>query len=290
MVSGFSVFFNSLAVKAVPNSYFFTSAKNIVVALLLGGFLIALRKKDELLKLKRIEWAKLAFVGVIGGSIPFLLFFKGMSLSSQAAVNGAFIQKTLFIWVTLLAFVFLKEKLSVLQYLAIGFLIIGVYIAGGPKNLNFGLPELLIFIATLMWAIEAVIVKKFLRDIDTQILAFGRMFFGSLVMIFYLIQTHNYTSVFKMTGNQFDWIILTSILLFIYVNFYYMALKKEKAGVVTSILAVAFPVTVIFYNFAQGADILKSFSLQLPLLAGALLILFAPSAGQIFRQKIKALK
>lgn len=286
LVSGFSVFLNSLAVKAVPNSYFFTTAKNTVVAILLITFIIGIKKRNELKKLKRKDWSKLAFVGLIGGSIPFLLFFKGMSMSAQAAVNGAFIHKMLFIWVAVLAFVFLKEKLSILQYLALGVMMVGIYLAGGPKNMHFGYPELLIFIATLMWSFEAVIVKKFVKGFDSQIMALGRMFFGAVIMIVYLLGTNNYATVFKMDGVQVSWVVITSALLFLYVNFYYMALKAEKASVVASILTVAFPITVMIQNYNQGVSVLKPVGVYIPLLVGILVVLLAPNLIQIFQKKL----
>lgn len=283
IVSGFSVFLSATAVKVVPNAFFFTTAKNTIVALLIISLLVGLNKINELKKLKKSDWLKLSFVGLIGGSVPFLLFFKGMSLSSQAALNGAFIHKTLFIWVAMLALVFLKEKLTFLQYGAIAIILVGIYMVGGPKSMNFGAGEILILTATLMWAFEAVIVKKLIKGFDAQIMAFGRMFFGSMIMIGYLIVTNNYSSALHLNDLQATWIILTSILLFLYVNFYYLALKHEKASVVTSILTVAFPITVVLQNYSQGAYILKSVDIYLPLMIGVGLILVAPK----LREKLK---
>ena len=49
-------------------------------------------------------------IGVIGGSVPFILFFNGLAMAS--APSAAFIHKTLFVWVVLLAVPFLGERLG----------------------------------------------------------------------------------------------------------------------------------------------------------------------------------
>ena len=50
-------------------------------------------------------------VGVIGGSVPFVLFFEG--LARAEATQASFIQKTLVIWVALLAVPLLRERFGV---------------------------------------------------------------------------------------------------------------------------------------------------------------------------------
>ena len=80
------------------------------MAILILTFLLASGKIKEIKKLKSREIKLLALIGIIGGSIPFYLFFKGLSM--VPAVNGAIIQKTLVLWVALFAMLFLGEKLS----------------------------------------------------------------------------------------------------------------------------------------------------------------------------------
>jgi len=67
---------------------------------------------------------KLVLVGFIGGSIPFLLFFYGLKLT--VASKAAFIHKTLFLWVSVLAFIFLKERLTKKQIISALFLLAGI--------------------------------------------------------------------------------------------------------------------------------------------------------------------
>ena len=138
------------------------------------------KKLFELKNLQRNHWLKLITIGFVGGSVPFLLFFKGLSMMS--ASNAAFIHKTLFIWVAIFAFVFLKERLSKIQILALIFLVFGVYVFLDPSGFSLGYGELLVFMATIFWALENVISKYILKEISPIIVGWGRMFFGSFFL------------------------------------------------------------------------------------------------------------
>src|SRR5262249_45486785 len=96
-----------------------------------------------------------AAVGVVGGSVPFVLFFEG--LSRAEATQAAFIQKTLVVWVALLAVPLLRERVGVPHALAIGLLVAGqAWIAGHAGTIAFGQGEAMILAATLLWAVEVV--------------------------------------------------------------------------------------------------------------------------------------
>ena len=109
IISGFSIFINRFGVMVV-NPYIFTFLKNASVAIFLLSVLLLLKDWKILKKINKKQWMLLILIGLIGGSIPFLLFFKGLSLTTGA--NGSFLHKTMFIYVALLAFVFLKEKID----------------------------------------------------------------------------------------------------------------------------------------------------------------------------------
>lgn len=250
VTSGFAVFVSAFATKIVKEPFVLTTARNLIVMIWFSAILIGLAKWVSLKKLTAKQWLQLFLIGVIGGSIPFLLFFQGLSLSSAA--NGAFIQKTLFIWVSLLAVVFLKEKLGIWQFFALAILLIGNYFLGGPKSWIFGRGELLIFIATLFWALEMIIAKIALEKLPSIIVAWGRMFFGSLIMILFLAITHRLSVFASFNLHQWLWIVLPSLLLFAYVGFWYAGLKYAPASLVTSVLVIASPITTlltsIFFN------------------------------------------
>ena len=109
VISGVSVFISKIGVTVINNPIVYTTLKNTMVALLLMGLIIAVKKWAEVKSLTKPQWLKLLAIGVVGGSIPFALFFSGLSKTS--AINAALIHKTLFLWVLLLAIPILKERL-----------------------------------------------------------------------------------------------------------------------------------------------------------------------------------
>lgn len=243
-ISGFAVFFNKFSISFWDNSSVFTTAKNLVTVLLLVSLILFLKKIPELKKLSKKQWAQLVLIGFIGGSIPFLLFFKGLSLT--AAANAAFIHKTLFIWVALMAVPFLKEKISGLQFLALGILFAGVYLFVSPKQFHFGYGEVLALLATFFWAVENVIAKKVLRNILPLILAWGRMFFGSIFLLIYLLYTGNFGALFSgVSFESLAWLFLSGFVLLGYVTTWYSALKYASATVVSSVLVLGAPITAV---------------------------------------------
>lgn len=266
IISGISVFLNKFAVKAVSNSDIFTTAKNISVGLILTGLILLPFFFTKLKKIKFNDWIKLSLIGLIGGSIPFLLFFKGLSLTS--ATSAGFIHKTLFIWVSLLAVWFLQEKIGRLQYLALGLLFFGNITMLGFKFINFGWAELLILSATIMWATEFIIAKKVLANVSGEIVAWSRMFFGSLILFTYLLITNQSQQLLSLNFNQLWWIALSSILLLGYVLTWYKALQYLPAVTVTSILVLASPITT-------SLEIIFSHKFTIFQVAGSIAIILA---------------
>ncbi|MFA6254491.1 MAG: DMT family transporter [Patescibacteria group bacterium] len=242
VVSGLANFFNKFGMQALGKDAFqYTTLKNVIVALVLSLIVLTPWILPKLKKLTKKEWAQLALIGLIGGSIPFLLFFKGLSLTSS--VSASFIHKTMFVWVAILAWPILKEKISKLQFLALGILLLGNIIFEGFRGLNWGMAETLILVATLFWAAESVIAKISLKNIDSTVLAWGRMFFGAMFLLGFLLVTGNTAGLLTLSLSQVSWLLLVSTFLTGYVLTWYAALKKLPATVVTCFLVIASPIT-----------------------------------------------
>ncbi|MCX6745604.1 MAG: DMT family transporter [Candidatus Parcubacteria bacterium] len=266
LISGVSVFLNKFAVQAISNSDVFTTSKNLLVGIILTALVLTPFLFNKIRNVARADWLKLGLIGIIGGSAPFLLFFKGLSLTS--ASSAAFIHKTLFIWVSLLAIYFLREKIGKLQYLALALLFFGNFVMLGFKFFNYGYGEFLVLVATLMWAIEFVIAKKVLRNIDSEIVAWARMFFGSIILLAYLAATSQIQNLITLNSNQWVWVAISSVLLLGYVLTWYKALKYLPAVTVTSILVLASPITTCL-------EIINTHKFNIYQIGGSLLITLA---------------
>ncbi|MBT4823886.1 DMT family transporter [Candidatus Woesearchaeota archaeon] len=264
IVSGFSIFVNKFGLTGI-DPYVFTGLKNLVVVLFLLSLIFFMGEFRELAKLTKKQWLKLGVIGLFGGSIPFLLFFKGLSMTS--AVSGAFIHKTMFIFVTIGAIIFLKEKINKYFVVGAGLLLVGNILLLKISPLSSAIltkGNLFILIATLLWATENLISKHTLKELSSRTVAFGRMAFGFGFILMFWLFTGRMEAAFSTTLPQLTWVLLTSAFLFLYVASWYYALQRLKASVATSILLLGSPITtalsIIFLNtsvtISQGIGML----------------------------------
>jgi len=251
IISGISIFINKFGVQGIDSSLF-TGTKNFIVAIFLFSLIILAKDFKKLKELTGKEWIKLSFIGLLGGSIPFLLFFKGLQLTS--ASQGSFIHKTMFLWVGVLALIFLKEKLSKGMVIGAIMLLIGNFLLLKINNFSLTTGDWLILAATLLWSIETIISKQALKTIDSKVVAFGRMFFGTAIILVFLALTNKLTLALTLTSSQLFWILITSAFLFGYTFTWYSGLKEVKATVATSILLLGSVITTLL-ELAWGTKI-----------------------------------
>jgi drug/metabolite transporter (DMT)-like permease len=243
LISGVSNFINKIAVEVIKPPLVFTAEKNAIVGLLIVGILIATWKWEKIKNLTRKQIIYLVLIGIIGGSLPFYLFFTG--LSQIPAINGALIHKTLVFWIALLAIPFLKERLSKLQLLGVLLLFASNFIIGGFVSLQRSQGELFVLLATILWAIENVLAKKILPSVDSDIVVSARMGLGSLILLTaaaITVPAALIQSLF-MSQAQWFWLLISATLLFGYVLTWYRALKFAPAIAVASVLVSATLVT-----------------------------------------------
>lgn len=269
LVSGIAIFVNKFGVSGM-NPFVFATMKNLIVGVFLISLIFLLKEWRELISLGRIQWLKLMAIGLIGGSIPFLLYFYALQMTS--AINAGFIHKSMFIFIGIMAFVMLKERLNR------NFLLGGVLLFAGNVILfsnisEFGFAEILIFIAILFWAGENILSKHTLKELKGTHVAFGRMFFGSLFMIAFLVFTNQFNLMFELGSMQIQWILLTSALLFLYVTSWYSGLKYIDVSKAAVILLLGQPITALlsFAFLGTGITIMQGAGFLL-LLIGVILV------------------
>jgi drug/metabolite transporter (DMT)-like permease len=253
LISGFSVWLNAYGVKGLDAS-FFTAAKNILVALLLVVTILAMREYKSLRALTLPDWLKLMLIGLVGGSLPFLLFFNGLKMSSAA--TGSLIRTSMLLFVVVFATFFLKERLTKAALAGSLLLILGSALLFKLQGFSLGLGELLILLATILWAAETVLSKHVLKleRLSGKIVALGRMGFGSVFLLGYLIFTDK-ASLFSTTDARgWLWIGITSALLFGYVLTFYEGLKRVPAVAATAVLMLG-PVITVLLDFASKGTI-----------------------------------
>jgi drug/metabolite transporter (DMT)-like permease len=254
-ISGISVWVNAHAVKHFGDATVYTTAKNAVAGIVLLSLALPIfvpRAEPRALPARRRQWLALAVIAAIGGSIPFVLFFEGLARAD--ATQAAFIHKTLVVWVALLAVPLLRERLGPLHYAAIGLVIVGqAALAGDLGTVAFGAGEVMIFAATLLWAVEVIVAKSLLDAIAVRTVALARMGLGTILLLCWVTLSGRASELVHLSGNEWSWAILTGLLLSGYVATWYAALARAQAVDVTAVLVFGAVVTAVLANAADGA-------------------------------------
>jgi drug/metabolite transporter (DMT)-like permease len=257
LVSGIAVFVNAHGVSRFDDATVYTTAKNAVAGLLLFALaapLLAAPRAASGRPRSRRGWGGLVVLAAIGGSVPFVLFFEGLSRAS--ATQAAFIHKTLVVWVALLAVPLLRERLGPAHYAAIGLVLAGqAWLAGDPGVVAVGAGEAMILAATLLWAVEVIVVKRLVEGIDPRTLAAARMGLGTVILLGWLAVSGRLGDLGALTGDQWSWAIATGLLLTAYVATWYAALARAQALDVTAMLVFAAVVTAVLERATEGAAI-----------------------------------
>ena len=254
MVSGVSIYVNGRAVKHFGDATVYTTAKNVVAGVLL--LILALTAGGSRVRRPlgtRRPLALLA-VAVIGGSVPFVLFFEGLARSE--ATQASFIQKTLVVWVALLAVPLLHERFRTPHALAVGLLIAGqAWYAGHVGTVVFGTGEAMILAATLLWAVEVILVKRLLGAFPSSTLAAARMALGAVLLLGWVAASGKFGQLTGLGSEQWRWVLLTGLLLTAYVATWYAALARAQAVDVTAVLVFGAVVTALLSGTADGAAV-----------------------------------
>ncbi len=297
-ISGVAVFLNSYGVRAAGNPTVYTTAKNLIAAIVLiaaaaatgwqgrrrknlpaAGGLSAVVRERSLRRLPRAQIAGLAVIGVIGGSVPFALFFEGLARTS--ATDAAFVQKTLLVWVALLAVPLLGERLGPAHLGAIALLVAGqVAAAGGLAGLKPGSGEAMILAATLLWSVEVIVAKRLLSGpaaVTSLTVGAARMGLGSVVLVTWVAVTGHFATLTGLTGAAWAWALITGAILAAYVGTWFAALARAPAVDVTAVLVAGAIITALLSAVTTGAALPASELLGLALVAvGTALMAIAP--------------
>lgn len=241
-ISGFAIFINKLNVDIV-DPYFYTFVKNLAAAGLLFGLLFLTKNWQSVKVLTRQEKIKLILIGLVGGAIPFLLFFKGLTLT--AAFKAGFIHKTLFIYVGLLALLFLKEKISKSLLAGFASLVLGSFLILKVKSQALNIGDLYVFLAVLLWSLEIIISKKVLETVSGTLVGTARLFIGSIFIFLFLIFTGRGEVFGTLNPSILIWTLISGLILAAYNWTFYNGLKYIKASEATAILTLGMPITVI---------------------------------------------
>lgn len=257
-VSGVAVFVNGIAVRRFDDATVYTTAKNLVAGAVLAViYVIATRHTPERPAARSSSpssrWG-LAAIAVIGGSVPFVLFFEGLSRASST--NAAFIHKTLVVWVAVGATAFLGERITMAHAFAIGFLLLGhLALSNGLGGSGVGGAEALVLAATLLWACEVVLVKHLLRDVRAETAAVARMVGGGALLLSWVAVTGGLGELASLSASQWGWLMVTGTTLAVFVSVWYRAIANAPAVDVSAVLVLGAVITGALDSGLRGTPL-----------------------------------
>ena len=280
VISGVSVWINAMAVRAFGDAVLYTTAKNLIAAALLIAVTLAWTSRGSRAGFTRPHGRRqligLGVVGLFGGGVAFVLFFEGLLRTTPA--SAAFIQKTLVIWVAILAVTFLRERFGPVHVGAIALLMAGQIVAAGGlalPALNSG--EAMILAATLVWAAEVVVAKWLLAGLSPLTVASARMGIGAVALVAFSAVSGHAALLASLSGTQWAWVALTGLVLTAYVATWLSALARAQATDVTAMLVFGAIITALLTGGPQAVTIAPA-ALGLWLIVAGVLALAVVSA------------
>jgi drug/metabolite transporter (DMT)-like permease len=253
-ISGVSIWVNSHGVTRFSDATVYTTAKNAIAGLVLLALALPLARPQRTPKAASAaphRWGALLVIATVGGSVPFVLFFEG--LSRAEATQASFIQKTLVVWVALIAVPLRREQLGPAHLAAIAFVVVGqAALVGDAGTVVFGMGEAMILGATLLWAVEVILAKQLLDEIPVRALALARMGLGTLILVCWLVVSGRSGDLVHLTADQWGWALLTGAFLSAYVATWYGALARAQAVDVTAVLVFGAVVTALLSRAVDG--------------------------------------
>ena len=253
VISGFSIFFNSIGVTlANPSQY--TFVKNLIPVFIASSILFFPFHTSNFRSLSKKHWVLLVAIGFIGGAVPFVLFFEGLAQAGGGAAS--FIHKTLFLWVAIFAPFLLKEKVKLIFFIPACSLLVANFLLLPFSFHDISRAHLFIVSATILWAVEAVISKYVIScEVKPLVVIWSRMTFGSVFLFAYLLLTDNLPHFTDFSPTVLMWLLISGTMLTGYVFTWYFGLSRVPVTLASSLLLLGAPITLVLSTLFKGKPI-----------------------------------
>jgi drug/metabolite transporter (DMT)-like permease len=244
IISGFSIYINSLGVKVFSDSALYTTIKNTVVGVaLLVPLLLFAERRAEWRRLSGRQWGLLLLLAVIGGSVSYVLFFRGLQLSTP--VTSSLLNHAQFLLVAVLATLLLAERAGLIVWLALPILFVGTTLGANLHALKWNEGAWLVAASSVFFAAGVVLAKYLLRGLSTTLVMTAKMSLGSLLLIAYIGLTGHLNAVTGLSLNQWTYALGTGLILLAFTVTAFLALRSATATAATAIPAAAPIITAL---------------------------------------------
>lgn len=261
-VNHFSPLFVALMVTIVADIYF-------------AGIIFLRKEKFSNLFHKEIRWVVLVgFLAALGSVFSFF----GLSVG-KANEAGFFFQFETF-FAAILAFLFLKERLTYYQILGLIVMFLGGYIFFA-QGFSFNTGNLFFLATALVWGINDTVIRKKNRDFSSFFLAFGRSFF-SLIFLLPLAYRYIPQNIERITVTNIYFFLLYGGVVAGILLSKYSALRYLKTAEATAFQLASPIVTLIVAFFVLGESLVS-----IQLIGGSLVLFGLYLTTRLKRSNIK---
>jgi drug/metabolite transporter (DMT)-like permease len=224
----------------------------------------------------RTHYKPIAVVGVLNSAIPFLLFAYAMSYISSGL--GSILNATVPLWGAIVAFVWLKDRMSALRIFGLLLGFVGVTTLVWDKvslKPGAGLAVVACLFATFCYGIAANFTKKYLAGVDTMSSATGSQLAAACVLLPLAVATWpNHTISIKA------WLCVAALAIFCTAFAYILYFRLFAALGPSKTMTVTFLIPV--FGMTWGAIFLgETITIQMLVACGIVLIGTAVTTGLI---------
>jgi len=168
------------------------------------GLAVVLRKQFAMPK--KNEWGYFALLGFLG--VTFHQWLQSNGLKTSEASTTAWIVATTPVFMALLGWLILKERLNGIKTIGILLAFVGVLLVVSDGNLasisigKFGAPgDILILISSLNWAVFSALSRRGLKTYSASLMIFFVMLLGWIFTSVLFIGGGNYVEIPKLSFN-----------------------------------------------------------------------------------------
>jgi len=181
----FSIFVRKIAlIKDVPPITLMVQF--ILIAFIVLSINLLLFQRKNLKKIRSIKYKEWKNIFFAGGALFFAYFISTCGLGFTTSINYSFLNKSNLIFIPLLAFFFLQEKINKEKIFLIFIFFIGVFLVTTSGQFiipHFG--DLLVIIATFFFSSFNIINKNLLKIIEPEIASWGITSFAALLALIF---------------------------------------------------------------------------------------------------------
>ncbi|MEM2918068.1 MAG: DMT family transporter [Candidatus Altiarchaeota archaeon] len=173
------------------NASFLSTTFIAFVFIFLTSFIYSLLKRKNFYITKTNAKA-IFYISITGAVLADLLY--NFALFITHPLNVVLIGHTQPVFIILMSYIFLKEeKMSFFDYIGGALMLLSAFLVSSKTienlmNMKFGtLGEVAVLIATILWASDSIVAKRYLQNLDSSIIVFYRYLIAMVIFLAYML-------------------------------------------------------------------------------------------------------